>query len=216
MSDDTELNGMERTPPEEGLAPVAPAPAPAPKGSSGDLLSTTAGKAVLIVAAVLVLLVVAGIVGWFVLGPASLGGTTGTPGTPTTAVPSTGTPTTPSTPSSPTTATMPVADITSRDVFSPRNPFTVIEPEKIAPSTSSATNADTSDLDPNVVTLVDIVTVGGEREAVIAYGGTTYTVGPGDSFGGHADWTVVSVHTSSVDVLMDGESLNLPLRNTSK
>jgi hypothetical protein len=218
VSDDTELNGMEPTSPEEVPAAPEPAPAPAPAASSGDFLSTTAGKVVLIVGAVLVLLVVAAIVGWFVLGPASLGGT-GTPAVPVTVVPSSGTPTTPATPASSTVTTLPVADITSRDVFTPRNPFKVIEPEVIATSTASTSDTshdETSTLDPDVVTVIDIKTVSGVRKAVIAFGGVTYTVGPGDSFGGHDDWTVVTVHTTSVDVLMDGVTVNLTEQHTSK
>jgi hypothetical protein len=219
VSDDTELNGMEPTSPEEVPAAPAPepAPAPAPAASSDDFLSTTAGKVVLIVGAVLVLLVVAGVVGWFVLGPASLGGGTGTPGAPVTVVPDSGTPATPPVPTSSTVTTLPVADITSRDVFTPRNPFTVIEPEKIATSTAStSSDTSTSTLDPDVVTVIDIKTVSGVRKAVIAFGGVTYTVGPGDSFGGHDDWTVVTVHTTSVDVLMDGVTVNLTEQHTSK
>jgi hypothetical protein len=212
VSDDTELNGMEPVSPEE--APVASAPAP----SSGDFLSSTVGKVVLIVGAVLVLLVVAGIVGWFVLGPASLGGT-GTPSAPVGLVPSTGTPATPAAPAAPTSstvATLPVADITLRDVFTPRNPFTVIEPDKIAISTADTSADETSTLGPDVVTVIDIKTVSGERVAVIAFGGITYTVGPGDAFGGHAGWTVVTVHATSVDVLMDGVTVNLPLQHQTK
>ncbi len=223
MSDDTELNGMEPVSPEEAPVASAPAPepAPAPAASSGDFLSSTAGKVVLIVGAVLVLLVVAGIVGWFVLGPASLGGT-GTPSAPVGLVSSTGTPAAPAAPAAPaiptssTVATLPVADITLRDVFSPRNPFTVIEPDKIAISTAGTSADETSTLGPDVVTVIDIKTVSGERVAVIAFGGITYTVGPGDAFGGHAGWTVVTVHATSVDVLMDDVTVNLPLQHQTK
>jgi hypothetical protein len=150
-----------------------------------------------------------------VLGPASLGGT-GTPGAPVTVVPTTATPTTPATPTSSTVATLPVADITLRDVFTPRNPFTVIEPEKIAASTADTSVDETSTLDSDVVTVIEIKTVSGERVAVIAFGGVTYTVGPGDSFGGHDDWKVVTVHATSVDVTMDGVTVNLPVQHQTK
>jgi hypothetical protein len=181
VSDDSELNGTDLAASEEGVAPVAAAPPPAPDRPAGDVLSTTPGKVALLVAAVLVLLAVAGVVGWFVLGPAALGGATGTPAT-TLVAPSTGTPAMPSAPSS-TVATLAVADVTLRDVFTPRNPFTVIEPEKIEHSTSTATEVDLSDLDPDVVTLIDIVTVDGERQAVIAYGGVLETAASGPSQG---------------------------------
>lgn len=209
MSDETELNGMETGPTE---APFPPEPGPAPKASSGDFLSTTAGKAVLIGAAVLVLLVLAGVVGYFVLGPQSMG--TGTPGSPTVVVPSTGTPAAPSTPSSSTVATMPVADITSRDVFTPRNPFTVIKPALIPVETASTDV--TSTTSSSVLRLKDIVTVDSVRKAVFTYKGVSYTVGVGESFGGNADWTIVAVHATTVETLMDGVSREWTVSDSTK
>ena len=209
MSDETELNGMETGPTE---APFPPEPGPAPKAPSGDFLSTTAGKAVLIGAAVLVLLVLAGVVGYFVLGPQSMG--TGTPGSPTVVVPSTGTPAAPSTPSSSTVATMPVADITSRDVFTPRNPFTVIKPALIPVETASTDG--TSTTSSSVLRLKDIVTVDSVRKAVFTYKGVSYTVGVGESFGGNADWTIVAVHATTVETLMDGVSREWTVSDSTK
>ena len=209
MSDENELNGMETGPTE---APFPPEPGPAPKASSGDFLSTTAGKAVLIGAAVLVLLVLAGVVGYFVLGPQSMG--TGTPGSPTVVVPSTGTPAAPSTPSSSTVATMPVADITSRDVFTPRNPFTVIKPALIPVETASTDG--TSTTSSSVLRLKDIVTVDSVRKAVFTYKGVSYTVGVGESFGGNADWTIVAVHATTVETLMDGVSREWTVSDSTK
>lgn len=209
MSDETELNGMETGPTE---APFPPEPGPAPKASSGDFLSTTAGKAVLIGAAVLVLLVLAGVVGYFVLGPQSMG--TGTPGSPTVVVPSTGTPAAPSTPSSSTVATMPVADITSRDVFTPRNPFTVIKPALIPVETASTDGTGTTS--SSVLRLKDIVTVDSVRKAVFTYKGVSYTVGVGESFGGNADWTIVAVHATTVETLMDGVSREWTVSDSTK
>jgi len=209
VSDETELNGMETGPTE---APFPPEPGPAPKASSGDFLSTTAGKAVLIGAAVLVLLVLAGVVGYFVLGPQSMG--TGTPGSPTVVVPSTGTPAAPSTPSSSTVATMPVADITSRDVFTPRNPFTVIKPALIPVETASTDG--TSTTSSSVLRLKDIVTVDSVRKAVFTYKGVSYTVGVGESFGGNADWTIVAVHATTVETLMDGVSREWTVSDSTK
>lgn len=209
MSDETELNGMD-------MEPAAPAEAPVPaepKTSSGDFLSTTAGKVVLLAVAVLVLLVIAGAVGWFVLGPATLGGTTGTPGEPTVVAPAP--PASPGTgaPAPSAVASLPVAVVSLRDAFTPRNPFVALKSDAIPQKKTSAAAADddTDDTpsapDPNVVTVTAIS--GGT--ATIAYGGTSYTVGPGQSFGGNATWTVVAVHASSVDVLMGGDSVNLPL-----
>ena len=209
MSDETELNGMETGPTE---APFPPEPGPAPKAPSGDFLSTTAGKAVLIGAAVLVLLVLAGVVVYFVLGPQSIG--TGTPGSPTVVVPSTGTPAAPSTPSSSTVATMPVADITSRYVFTPRNPFTVIKPALIPVETASTDG--TSTTSSSVLRLKDIVTVDSVRKAVFTYKGVSYTVGVGESFGGNADWTIVAVHATTVETLMDGVSRELTVSDSTK
>lgn len=214
MSDDNELNGTQ---------PIAPEATPvqaAPKSSSADFLSTTAGKAVLIAGAVVVLIIIAAAVGWFVIGPSSLGGSTGTPGQPTGVVtnPAPNAPATPSAPASSTVATVPVAPITSRDVFTPRNPFTVITAATTAASSAgSGTNTDASALDPNEVYLTDIVTVNGVRKAVIAYGGSTYTLAAGEVIPTTSDWKVEKVLTNSVVVLFGDVSVTLtPGQGTSK
>lgn len=206
MSDDTQLNGT------EPIAPEMAAPVPVgPKTSSGDFLSTTAGKAVLIGAAIVLLLVVAGVVGWFVLGPSSLGGSAGAPGTPTVVVSNPGTPTAPSAPAS-STVTTPVADITSRDVFTPRNPFTVIKPATISTSTTGATHNN-----PDDVILTDIVTVDGVRKAVIEYGGHTYTLGANELIPGTSDWKVLAVHANDAVLLFGDVTVTLtPGQGTSK
>lgn len=214
MSDDNELNGTEPTVPEG--TPVAAAST----GTSGDFLSTTAGKAVLIGAAAVVLLVIAGFVGWFVLGPASTG--TGTPGTPTVVVPSGPAPAAPSVPTtSSIVTTLPVADITSRDVFTPRNPFTVINAAVI--STSTAGNADNTDntsadtTDPGDVVLKDIVTEDSVRKAVISYGGHTYTLAAGEDIPGSTDWQVQAVNANSAVLLFGDVSVTLtPGQGSSK
>ena len=214
MSDDNELNGTQ---------PIAPEATPvqaAPKSSSADFLSTTAGKAVLIAGAVVVLIIIAAAVGWFVIGPSSLGGSTGTPGQPTGVVtnPAPTAPVTPSAPASSTVATVPVAPITSRDVFTPRNPFTVITAATTAASSAdSGTNTDASALDPNEVYLTDIVTVNGVRKAVIAYGGSTYTLAAGEVIPTTSDWKVEKVLANSVVVLFGDVSVTLtPGQGTSK
>ena len=218
MSDDNELNGTQ---------PIAPEATPvqaAPKSSSADFLSTTAGKAVLIAGAVVVLIIIAAAVGWFVIGPSSLGGPTGTPGQPTGVVtnPAPNVPATPSAPASSTVATVPVAPITSRDVFTPRNPFTVITAATTAASSAgsgsgSTTNTDASALDPNEVYLTDIVTVNGVRKAVIAYGGSTYTLAAGEVIPTTSDWKVEKVLANSVVVLFGDVSVTLtPGQGTSK
>ncbi len=207
---DTELNGTQ--PP----APEAPVPV-APRGPSGDFLSTTAGRAVLIGGAVVVLVIIAAAVGWFILGPNSLGSSTGTPGTPTVVVTNPGTPSVPATssmPTSSTVATLPVAAITSRDVFTPRNPFTVIKPAVIPTSTASGSD---SSLDPTQVYLTDIVTESGVRKAVIKYGGTTYTLAAGDLIPTTTDWKILKVNTGTVVVLFGDVSVTLtPGQGTSK
>jgi len=211
VSDDTELNATE--PPAPTEAPVAAAPVT----SSSDFLSTGAGKAVLIVGAVLVLLVIAGVVGWFVMGPALLGAP-GTPEAPSVIVSSPGTPSTPTSPSI--VATLPVADVTSRDVFTPPNPFTVIKVSVIPTSGASASNNDDnngSDVDPDDVILTDIVTENGVRKAVIAYGGNTYTLGAGDLIPGSTDWKVVTVNANSAVLLFGDVSVTLtPGQGASK
>ena len=215
MSDDNELNGTQPIAPE-----VTPVPA-APKPSSGDFLSTTAGKATLIAGAVVVLVIIAAAVGWFVIGPSSLGGSTGTPGQPsgvvTSPVPSA--PGTSSAPASSTVSTVPVAPVTSRDVFTPRNPFTVITPDTVATSTASSTDSNTeaSTLDPSEVYLTDIVTVDGVRKAVIAYGGSTYKLAAGELIPTTTDWKIEKVLSNSVVVLFGDVSVTLtPGQGTSK
>jgi hypothetical protein len=209
VSDDNELNGTQPTAPE--AAPFAAAP----KASSDGFLSTTAGRVALIVGAIVVLLVLAGIVGWFVLGPSSLGGSTGTPGSPTIVV-STPPTVTPSVPASSTVATLPVAPITSRDVFTPRNPFTVIKPATIATATSD-TNGNSGELDPTEVFLTDITGSSPNYKAVIAYGGHTYTLSAGDLIPGTTDWKILSVHAGSAVVLFGDVSVTLtPGQGTSK
>jgi hypothetical protein len=212
---DTELNGTQ--PP----ATEAPVPA-APKGPSSDFLSTTTGRAVLIGGAVVVLLVIAAAVGWFILGPSSLGGSTGTPGAPSGVVTNPVTPSAPSAPTSSTVATLPVAPITSRDVFTPRNPFTVIAPAVIATSTTTSSSSsssanETTTLNPDEVYLTDIVTVSGVRKAVIAYGGQTYTLAAGELIPTTTDWKVLKVNTGTVVVLFGDVSVTLtPGQGTSK
>lgn len=193
MSDETELNSTEPTVP-EGTPVVA-----ATKAPSGDFLSSKAGKAMLIGGAAAVLIIIAAVVGWFVLGPASVG-QTGTPGTPTAIVPITPAPT----PSAPVTssavATLPVADITSRDVFTPRNPFTVISAASIpaastsdgTTSTATATNTSTT------LYLTDVVTVSGVRKAVVKYRGVKYTVGAGETVTG-SSWKIITINSSSIE-----------------
>ena len=204
MSDNSELNGTE---------PIVPAATPvvdAPKASSGDFLATTAGKAVLVAGAVVLLLVIAGVVGWFVLGPASLG--TGTPSAAASVMPSPA----PSAVTSSSVATLPVADVTSRDVFTPRNPFTVIQASVIATHTSSSDDG-TATLDPDDVVLTDIITEDSVRKAVIAYGGHTYTLAAGDLVPGTTDWKVLSVKTNSVTMLFGDVSVTLtPGQGTAK
>lgn len=214
MSDETELNGTEPTVP-AGTPVAAPS-----TGSSGDFLSTTSGKAVLIGSAAVVLLVIAGVVGWFILGPSSMG--TGTPGTPTVVVPSGVTPSAPSAPAtSSVVATLPVADITSRDVFTPRNPFKVIKASVIPTSTSSNSNSsgntDADTTDPGDVILKDIITEDSVRKAVIGYGGHTYTLAAGEDIPGSDDWQVLTVHAGSAVLLFGDVSVTLtPGQGTSK
>lgn len=211
MSDETELNGTEPSVP-EGAAVVA-----APKAPSADFLSTTAGKAVLIGGAVVVLLIIAGVVGWFVLGPSSLG--TGTTGTPTTLVPAPSQPAAPSTPTTPSTVpTVPAADITSRDVFTPRNPFTPIAaPTITTKSSSTSTSTTTSTTSDSDVVLKDVVTVSGVRKAVIAYGGHTYTLGAGELIPTTTDWKVLAVNVNSAVIQFGDVNVTLtPGQGTTK
>ncbi len=186
MSDDTELKGFE---------PQEP-PRMTPPRSSGDgLFATTAGRALLIVGGVVVLLAIVGVAVYFVLGSNLFG----VPSQSTPPVATTGTAvavasTANSVVATSTSATeAPVPDIENRDVFSPRDPFVPVAPATIGSSSSSSESGSES----SALTLTDIDTSNGVREAVFTYKGTTYTVKNGDTIGS-SPWKVITVGSTTV------------------
>ena len=189
--------------PQSDPIPVVPTDEPGKKG----LMSGGAAKVLIIVGAILGLLVVGAVVaGIFLLWGAGNGSPTGsdsaqvitTPPTETSAkVVSTETST------SETTVTVPVSN---DDVFAFRNPFV----PTIAPVAVENEKESTATVDPNVLTLQNIVSKDGELQAVLAFGGVTYTAGEGDQLG-TTPWKVLTVNDTSVSMLYGDVKVTLSL-----
>ena len=189
MSDDTELNEF---------TPQAPMGSPRPPAASGGgFFSSTLGRALLIGGGVIILLGIVGVVVFAVIGAqlfgvASQAVTNAQNGAvaPVTA-PASGT-----TAAAASTGTVPsVPVIENRDVFTPRDPFIPVKAPKV--SGSSTTGSSSSSTNDNAITLTDIVTNDGVRQAVFTFNGTSYTVGAGDVVDS-SDWKVISVGSTTV------------------
>lgn len=199
MSDDMKMSGEEMFAPEGEVTPAPAAPI--------IKAETISRNALLIVAGVILAAVTVGLVAYAL--------SLATPAAPVTTIV---TPiTTPgTTPGQTTTAAAlpptPVPSIDNRDVFTPRNPFTVIKPIVIAvlaTDTSSSTN--TSDTtSANTLKLIDIVTVGGVRKAVVKLNGHTYTLAAGETVG-TSSWSIVEVNTTNIVVLFGDEQVTISL-----
>jgi len=171
-----------------------------------------------VVAAVIVLAAIIGVVVYVLLSTQNVVQTPVTPQVPIATVPSTS-----ATGSATSTGVVPpVADVTNRDIFTPRNPFEVIKPPKIGSATASTTSTSTStstsssSSDSTTLTLKDITSVDGEKAAVVRLGGTTYTVKKGETVG-TSSWKVVSIGTSSVVFLYGDDRVTISLgQGTSK
>lgn len=137
-------------------------------------------------------------------------------------VPATG-PITPGTPgasvetSTPTGTVTPIPDTANADVFTPRNPFKVIEPVKIASTNDDEDdNNGSNDSTSTALTLTDITTANGEDVAVVKLGGVSYTVAEGDAVG-DSDWQVVQINSASVIFLYGDDRITISLgQGTSK
>ena len=193
--------------------------APAPASTKTGFFSSTAGRVLLVVGGVVVLLVICGVVAELVLGAALTGVTSSLFGSAagqaaTTQQPAGGSGTSVAGTAA-ALATMPaVPDVGDRDVFLPRDPFTVIKPPTVAvsstsasTSTSTATTSTASSSDTSLV-LVDIVSDNGVAKAVFKYKGVEYTVGKGGTVDS-SSWQVVSVGTSSVVMLYGDDRVTL-------
>jgi hypothetical protein len=175
------------------IGEVAPAPA-APIIKRGAV----SRNALLIVAGVIILAVTVGLI-WYAMSLAN-----NSPVAPITTVVL---PPTPagggSTGSTTTAAPGPIVSIDNRDVFTPRNPFTVILPIEIAvPESDTSDNSDnnTETADTTTLTLRDIVTVDGVRKAVVRLAGVTYTLAAGETVGS-SQWSIVEVNTNNIVAL---------------
>lgn len=205
MSDDTELTGITPVTTESG--------APKPGGVRGFLASTV-GRVVVIVLAVVVLVGIALVVGFLVLG-SSLFGTApesvvtapppAKPAVVTTASPSAGLATSSTVAS---IAPPPVADIEDRDVFTPRDPFKPIPAPVIETETASASPG--SGITDKSLILDDITSVNGVKKAIMTYNGTQYTLAEGDTVDS-TPWKVLSIGTSSVVMLFGDDRITLTL-----
>ena len=190
MSDEMKTSGEGEFAP---IGEVAPAPA-APIIRRGAV----SRNALLIVAGVIILAVTVGLI-WYAM---TLGNSS--PVAPITTVVLPSVPTGGGTGSTTTTTAPPVVAIDNRDVFTPRNPFTVIPPIEIAvPVTDTSDNSDnntTETADTTTLTLRDIVTVDGVRKAVVRLAGVNYTLAAGETVGS-SQWSIVEVNTNNIVAL---------------
>lgn len=196
MSDDMKMSG------EDQFAPVGEvAPRPAAPIIKREMISR---NALLIVAGVILAAVTVGLVA-YALSLATPAAPLITSTVPPITTPGTGT----------TTSTLPptpVPSIDNRDVFTPRNPFTVIKPIVIAvASTDTSESTNTTDTTgANTLKLTDIVTVGGVRKAVVKLNGHTYTLAAGETVG-TSDWSIVEVNTSSIVAMYGDDQVTISL-----
>jgi hypothetical protein len=211
VSDDQNMSGMDPVPAPEAAPVVNAAPAQ-PAGSSTRLW--------IIVGAVILLAAVVGVVVYFVLTsqaiPSPVPASVTAPSVPAAIAPGTGTTAatgatigtqTPGA-SAVTSSTPTIPDVTNADVFSPRDPFVVIQPPTVATSTASTSNT--------ALSLTDIVTQNGVRMAVVSYKGNSYTVGAGDTIDS-SSYKVLTVYSGSAKFQFGDSVFTLALgQGTSK
>lgn len=192
MSDEM-MNSSAPAPFNAGPQTVLP-PAPRPRNTAAAVLIGAAG--------LVVLAAIAGIVAYVLLSstvsqvPAAGPVVSGTPGSAVETSTATGTVT-------------PVPDTDNADVFTPRNPFKVIEPVKIASADDDDDNGSNDDTS-TALTLTDITTANGEDVCVVKLGGVSYTVGEGDQVG-DSDWQVVQINDSNVVFLYGDDRITISL-----
>lgn len=110
---------------------------------------------------------------------------------------------------------LPVAPVDDRDVFTPRNPFVVIDPIVIAvaPSadtTDPANNDDDDDNNSSTLQLLDITGTGDDRKAVVKLNGVTYTLEEGDTVG-TSNWSIVEINATNIVALYGDEQVTISL-----
>ena len=193
-------------------APVQPpesgAPDPGTKSTAG-FLATTTGKVILGVAALVVLLMIAGVIvaifafggvaGWLKSGRVTVKSTTVTASVATTsavgAVPAVEPAEEPLT-----------SSFTFRNVFAPSIKPPV--PPSAETTASSGTSGSTDS--PDTLYLVDIVTVDGVQKGVFVWNGVTYTEGAGGVIDS-SPWKVLEVNSDSVVMLYGDTQVTLAL-----
>lgn len=201
MSDDQMMNGLDPVSSEETIGMLPEAPVSQRRNGAVNVW--------LVTGAAVVLIAIVGIVAWVVLSAQAAAplAVTSAPNVPITGSPGGAVTTTSS--STPTGAVPAIPDVTNSDIFTPRNPFVVIAPPKIASTTSSSSN-------DNALALTDIVTQDGVKKAVVSYKGKSYTVGEGDTIDS-SSYKVVKINSSSVKFLFGDSAFTLSLgQGTSK
>jgi hypothetical protein len=196
-------------------APVQPpesGPVPAPERKPG-FLSSTAGKILLAVIALFLLLAIAGVVvGIFAVGGISGWLKSGS----VTVAPTSGAASTTTTTTTAVVAAVPIveppqkplsASFTFRNVFAP-SIKTPVPASAEATSGSSSTAGSTDS--PDTLYLIDIVSTDGESQGVFVWNGVTYTEGAGGKIDS-SPWKVLEVGTDSVLMLYGDTQVTLTL-----
>lgn len=171
-----------------------------PKQGIAGFVATPNGRIILIAAAVGVLLVIAGVVAalvLFSLGRSSTPSPVAPVAAPTASKPSTATASATST----LEGTRVVLPVTNKDVFTSRDPFMPVLkllPATVPTVTPSHPGTATGEVD--VLTLQDIVTINGVREALLTWQGVTYEAAAGQVLT-ETPWKVVSIGDDSVTML---------------
>jgi hypothetical protein len=191
------------------VQPPDPGSGSAPAGKPG-FLSTTAGKIVLAVVALFILLAIAGVVvgifavgglsGWLKSGSVTVAPTAGSTTTTTTAA----------------AAAIVIVEPPQRPLsasFTFRNVFAPSIKTPVAPSAEESSSADStagSTDSPDTLYLIDIVSTDGESQGVFVWNGVTYTEGAGGTIDS-SPWKVLEVGSDSVLMLYGDTQVTLTL-----
>jgi type IV pilus biogenesis protein PilP len=190
--------------------PLDPVVLDEPKQGIAGFVSTPTGRIVLIAAAVGLLLVIVGVVAAIVL--TSMTAKSPAPSAPVTSslTPPSAKPATAGVSTSPTIeGTRVVLPVTSKDVFTSRDPFEpVLKPLTTSVPATGPSNPGTQTTGVNILTLQDIATINGVRKAILWWNGVTFEAGAGDILPG-TPWKVVSIGDNSVVMLFGDIQVNL-------
>lgn len=186
--------------------PMNPAADSAKKGLSG-YLATSSGRVVVGAVALGVVLVAFATVAFVVFKPGSNTAATATtsPSAPPISAPASATPAVEES----ATPALPVPDsavFTFRDVF--QRPAKKAEESITVPTAPSAETTPPSGLDPDTLYLLDVVSVNGKPNAVLALNGKLYTL-PENAVVGDTPWKVLDVRDSAVTMLYGDQQVVL-------